>query len=247
MERERIKVDLLIHDLKVPLAVIDAGITSLMKRKDKYGDLTDRQEKVLMRSLRNTKILQALVNDALELSRSGQGIVMPSTFTVSHLVGATLVEIFDLTDWSTSEYIRNCANLSFLKTYLEDRGMFLSVQEDLWCREVCMDETKVRQILRNLLVNALKYKKSRVELIVEQRGDALFILVRDDGEGIPPSFHKKIFQSYFQMDSTSSYHVRGHGLGLAGVMVLIEDLGGKLTLESDEGKGATFSVLVPMS
>ena len=71
--------------------------------------------------------------------------------------------------------------------------------------------------------------------------------VRDDGEGIPSIYHEKIFESYFQMNATDMCSVRGHGLGLAGVMVLVEDIGGKLFLESDEGKGAKFLVHIPLT
>jgi len=60
----RVKTDLLIHDLKVPLAVIEAGIVSLLRRVEKYGPLTEKQEKVLVRVLRNTKVTKRLVNDA---------------------------------------------------------------------------------------------------------------------------------------------------------------------------------------
>ncbi len=63
--RNKIKIDLLVHDLKVPLAVIEAGVSTLLNRQEKYGTLTEKQEKVLLRALRNTKITQALVNDAL--------------------------------------------------------------------------------------------------------------------------------------------------------------------------------------
>jgi two-component system OmpR family sensor kinase len=70
--------------------------------------------------------------------------------------------------------------------------------------------------------------------------------VGDDGDGIPSGYHDKIFECYFQMDMQSDYCVRGHGVGLAGVMLLVEDMGGRLFLESDVGKGATFSVKVPL-
>ena len=246
MQRERIKIDLLIHDLKVPLAVIEAGIVSLLRREDKYGPLTDKQEKVLVRTLRNTKTLQTLVNDALELGRSKAGIMNLSRFRLSSLIETSLVEIFDLADSPTSELIKGCRDLQGLKETLKQKGLFLFVNNGLWSQEICIDEGKVRQILRNLLVNALKYRRSRVDLEVDNREGYLILAVKDDGEGIPHSFHKKIFESYFQMDSGNSYHVRGHGLGLAGVMVLIEDLGGRLFLESDEGKGARFSVEVPL-
>lgn len=246
MRKRRIKLDLLIHDLKVPLAVIDAGITALLNKQDKYGPVTEKQAKVLERTLRNTKVTQMLVNDALELGRSREGIVNLTHFTLSSLVEKALVEIFDLIDTGTSDNIKTCSHLRSLRKVLEQQGLKLIVEDNLWCRELCLDEGKVTQILRNLLSNALKYRKNSVELQVDKKGEWLVFSVKDDGEGIPATHHEKIFESYFQMSATSSYSIRGHGLGLAGVMVLVEDMGGRLYLESDEGMGAKFLVEVPL-
>ena len=82
---------------------------------------------------------------------------------------------------------------------------------------------------------------------MKQQNGALFICVSDDGDGIAASYHQKIFECYFQMDARTDHCVRGHGLGLAGVMVLLEDMGGSLALVSDAGKGATFLVRMPFS
>jgi two-component system OmpR family sensor kinase len=243
--RNKIKIDLLVHDLKVPLAVIEAGVSTLLNRREKYGPLTEKQEKVLVRALRNTKITQALVNDALELGRSRAGVINASHFKVSYWVEQSLMEIFDLVDFGISEDIKQYSDLAGLKGALREKGIALVVDEDLWCEEVCLDEPKMRQIFRNLLSNALKYRKDRVEVHVEKRGDHLTLSVKDDGEGIPAAFHNRIFECYFQLDSVDSCPVRGHGLGLAGVLVLVEDLGGRLLLESDAGRGATFSVELP--
>lgn len=247
MRRERIKIDLLIHDLKIPLAVIEAGITSLLQRREKYGPLTEKQEKALMRAFRNTKVVQTLVNDALELGRSGKGVVSLTNQRLSNLIEQALVEIFDLVDLNTSERIKMGTNLPRLREALKEKGIILLIDEDLWVQQVCLDGVKIRQILRNLLNNALKYRKSRVELGVDKKYGHLVFSIKDDGEGIPSIYHKKIFESYFQVDAIDSYTVRGHGLGLAGVMVLVEDMGGELSLESDEGKGAKFSVKVPLA
>jgi two-component system OmpR family sensor kinase len=246
MRKQRIKLDLLIHDLKVPLAVIDAGITALLTKQKKYGPVNEKQEKVLQRTLRNTKVTQMLVNDALELGRSREGIVNLTNFTLSSIVEKALVEIFDLIDTSASEEIKSCTQLRSLREVLGKKGLTLVIDDDLWCREFRMDEGKVTQILRNLLNNALKYRKSHVELEVDKKGEWIVFSVKDDGEGIPSTHHKKIFESYFQMSATDSCSIRGHGLGLAGVMVLVEDMGGKLYLESDEGMGAKFFVEVPL-
>ncbi|MFH1242926.1 MAG: histidine kinase dimerization/phospho-acceptor domain-containing protein, partial [Pseudomonadota bacterium] len=86
MGRERIKIDFLIHDLKVPIAVIEAGIMSLLNRREKYGALTEQQEKVLRRALRNNSVIKALVNDALELGKSRQGIINLVNFRLSSLI-----------------------------------------------------------------------------------------------------------------------------------------------------------------
>lgn len=246
MRRERIKFDLLIHDLKVPLAVIEAGITSLLGRIEKYGPLTEKQEKVLVRVLRNTKVTKRLVNDAMELGRSREGIVCLTRSRLSNLIEKILIEIFDLSDFTVAEKLRVCTNLPQIRETLEKKGFLLSIDEQVWCQEICLDEPKVKQILRNLLNNALKYRRSQVELEVEKEDSYLSICVKDDGSGIPSVYHKRIFESYFQMDAMNSHIVRGHGLGLAGVMVLVEDMGGRLFLESDEAKGARFVVKVPL-
>ena len=246
-DRRRVKTDLLIHDLKVPLAVIEAGIVSLLKRVEKYGPLTKKQEKVLVRVLRNTKVTKTLVNDALELGRSRKGIVNITYFSLSDLIERTLVEIFDLADSGAAEMIKSCVDLTRFREILKEKGILLNIDEKLWCQEICQDEAKLIQILRNLLNNALKYRKSQVILDIDREGDTLLILVKDDGEGIPSVYHKKIFESYFQMDSSSACTVRGHGLGLAGVMALTEDMGGHISLESEEGKGAEFSIKLPLS
>ena len=243
--RDKIKIDLLIHDLKVPLAVIEAGISSLLNRQEKYGPVTEQQERVFRRALRNTKIVQRLVNDTLELGRAREGIVDFSNFKVSNLIEQTLVEIFDLTDAKASEEINECAQLTDLEEALEKRGVSLFVDKEFWGEEVCMDEAKVKQILRNLLNNALKYRKNRIELKVERTPSYVVLSVKDDGEGIPAAYHKKIFECYFQLDPEDTCSVRGHGLGLAGVMVLVEDLGGKLFLDSDSGLGTRFLVKIP--
>ncbi|MFW6146798.1 MAG: sensor histidine kinase [Thermodesulfobacteriota bacterium] len=246
MHRDKIKLELLIHDLKSPLAVIEAGVSTLLTRQDKYGPLSDQQERVLARTLRNTKVVQTLVNDALELGRSGAGVITVIRAKISDVIEQSFVEIFDLVDRSTAERIKICTDLAPLRKTLEEKGITLSIDENLWCREVFLDEAKIRQVFRNLLHNALKYRKNRVEVAVDKERDNLVFSVADDGEGIPKVYHDKIFESYFQLDAANSYSVRGHGLGLAGVMVLVEDMGGELYLESDEGQGAKFLVKIPV-
>jgi signal transduction histidine kinase len=246
MDRKRIKIDLLIHDLKVPLAVVETGITLLLQKPQNYGPLTEKQKKVLKRTLRNTRATRMLVNDALELERSGEGIVNLTKFSFSSLLQETFVEVFDLIDTHTSDLVKNCTGLADLKGILDEKSLTLDIDEKLWRKEFYLDQAKIRQIIRNLLNNALKYRKRFIEIKVNKNNEVLFLSVADDGEGIAPVFHKKILESYFHLGAENGGTVRGSGLGLAGVMVLVEDLGGRLLLESDEGHGAKFSVEVPL-
>jgi len=246
MHKDRIKLEFLVHDLKVPLAVIEAGISSLLQKMDKYGPLTEKQVRVLDRALRNTIVTQRLVNDVLELGRSSEGVIMKSRFGIAGFVEQALVEIFDLNDHETTERIKECKSLQALQNTVARKGLFLEVGQGLWEKEVFLDESKAKQILRNLLNNALKYRRDRVDLRITEEATCLCLTVKDDGEGIPSSFHGKIFECYFQMDARTSHCVRGHGLGLAGVLVLLEDMGGNLELDSDVGRGAAFLVKIPL-
>ncbi len=243
--RERIKLELLIHDLKVPLAVIETGVKALLDRRDSYGPLTRRQQRVLERALRNVKVTRTLVNDALELGRSAQGVTTKNECTLAEFVEQSFVEIFDLLDHPMAERIRGCIGLKGLQQTLLEKQIRLDIEDGLWTQKLCLDEDKVRQILRNLLNNALKFRRERLELKVEKDADQLLIALTDDGEGIPAPFHQKIFDCYFQLDVPGEQCVRGHGLGLAGVMVLVEDMGGVMSLQSDRDQGATFVVKLP--
>ena len=246
MGKRKIKFELLIHDLKGPLAVIETGITFLLHQVDKYGPLTAKQQKVLERTLRNAKVTQHLVNDALEVGKSTEGIINKNEFVLSEFVEETLVEIFDLIDYNTAENIKSCASLSEVKEILSNKDIMLNIDEKIWQRKFLMDMGKMNQIFRNLLNNALKYRKKRIDLKIEDKAGSFLIFVKDDGQGIEKMYQEKIFECYFQMDKADDYCLRGHGLGLAGVMVLVEDMGGKLFLESDVGRGAAFSVEVPL-
>ena len=241
-----IKTEILIHDLKVPISVIDAGAKSLLNRQDSYGPLTDKQIKVLKRIIRNTLTTQRLVNDVMELGRSREGVMITSDFPISVLVASVLMEIFDLSDPCVAEVIRKTKTYDELEQAVKASGARLSFDPKVWKTIVHLDEAKVRQILRNLVTNAFKHRLAFVEISGTIEKKQLTLKVKDDGRGIPPEDHKKIFETYFTTGSSIESAIKSHGLGLAGVMVLLKDMGGTLALDSDNGKGAEFTVTIPL-
>lgn len=241
-----IKTEILIHDLKVPISVIDAGAKSLLNRQDSYGPLTDKQIKVLKRIIRNTLTTQRLVNDVLELGRSREGVMITSDFSVSFLVTCVLMEIFDLFDPGVAELIRQNQTYDELDQTVRASGVRLFFHPDIWKTVVHLDEAKVKQIVRNIVANAFKHRASFVEISGTIEDSRLILRVKDDGRGIPPADHQKIFETYFTTGSSLESAIQSHGLGLAGVMVLLKDMGGELSLNSDDGKGAEFIVIIPL-
>lgn len=246
MYRKKIRIDLIVHDMKGPLAVVETGIRLLLEKPEKYGFPNEKQEKVLRRTLRNTRTARMLVDDLLELGKSESNAGALKSFSLSRLLDSAFMELFDLFDSATSERIRSCTGLTDLKEILNKKGVTLNIQEKIWHCEVCLDEGKTRQVMRNLLSNALKYRKRSVELTVDVKNDHLCFSVKDDGSGIPPAYHEKIFECYFQLDSKPAGFVRGDGLGLAGAIILVEDMGGKMSLVSGQEKGAEFLVALPL-
>ena len=242
-----IKTEILIHDLKVPISVIDAGAKSLLNRQNFYGPLTDKQIKVLKRIIRNTLTTQRLVNDVLELGRSREGVMITSDFSVSTLVTSVLMEIFDLFDPLVADVIRKISTYEELEQAVQASGARLSFDPAIWKTMVHLDEAKVKQILRNLITNAVKHRSFFVDISGDLEGKSLILKVKDDGRGIPPTDHQKIFETYFTTGSSIENAIKSHGLGLAGVMVLLKDMGGTLTLNSGNGKGTEFIVTIPLS
>lgn len=243
MLKQRLKLNLLFHDLKSPLAVVETGVKSLLN-SHRYGSLSEKQENVLNRVLRNTRVAQVLVNDLLELGCAQKGIMDISPIKISSIVPEVLWQVLDLTNHNLSSKIKNVFDLTRLESILKEDGITLSISPEIWEKEFYLDERKTKQIIRNLMSNGLKHMKSRIELTIKEQNNCFMCSVQDDGKGISPEYHKKIFEDYFQIDNPEEYNLRGHGLGLAGVLILVEEIGGELLLESDVEKGAKFIVLL---
>jgi two-component system OmpR family sensor kinase len=246
MNKERIKTELLVHDLKNPIAVIEASIDSLIRNAQRENSLTERQLRALGRVLRNSKIAMSLVNDILEVGRSNEGIFNKDSFKCYEYILFPFIEIFDLIDPATAEKISRTDSLSDFVKILENHNIRFNIDESAWSKEIVLDIRKVRQVFRNLLSNAVKYRKNEITLDISLDDMNLIISIMDDGKGIDKEYQGKIFEKYFQLGDERNFCVRGHGLGLAGALVLVEDMGGEMTLESDKDKGARFTVRLPL-
>lgn len=241
-----IEIEFLIHELKDPIAVIETGVRTILDKQDKFGALTPRQERVLKRTLRNSNKARAMLNSLLEVGRSEAGCYRCCRFDPIGVLYGALLESLDTISDTISERFRTFPNETDALAYLMQEGIDVSIAAEVAGREVFQDEIKVRQILGNLIKNALQYRRQRMELRLLIESEQLVVEVIDDGPGIDPSDHQVVFQRYRQACECGSVPRRGHGLGLAGALILARCLGGDILLESRRGRGTSFRLQLPL-
>src|SRR5436309_1566222 len=129
---------------------------------------------------------------------------------------------------------------------VEDRGVVFALELSLAPPRLLTDATKVRTILRNLIINAAKFTAAgTVALRIVERGGALRLEVRDTGPGIRPEDQELIFEPFRQLDGSSTRQHGGVGLGLALSRRLARMLGGDVQVQSEPGVGSTFALVLP--
>jgi two-component system OmpR family sensor kinase len=241
-----IEIEFLIHELKDPIAIIETGMRALLERRDKYGPLSTRQEKTLKRVLRNTQKARAMLYGLLEVGRSESGCFDLCRFQPDKVIFEVLLEALEMMASGIYDQLDRFHGRQELIAFLRDNGVGLDIPPHVAEWDMLQDQTKFRQIAGNLIKNALHHSRSKVEVRLDRRSDRLFVEVIDDGPGIDPEDHEKIFRRYAQGKECVLAPRNGHGLGLAGARVMARCLGGDIELISREGQGATFRLELPV-
>jgi len=229
-EANRLKSEFLAnmsHELRTPMNAI-IGFTELVVT-GAHGPLTDRQEKSLERVLRNARNLLGLINDVLDLSRieAGKMAITEDEFRPLQ----TLQAVF-----------------STLEPMATQKGLQVSVVDEGAPDVVKGDEARVRQIVLNLVSNAIKFtNEGGVRVMARREPEGRWsIRVEDTGIGIAPEHLDDIFEEFRQVDASSARRAGGSGLGLAISRNLARLMDGDLRVESTVGKGSAFSVILPI-
>ena len=142
-------------------------------------------------------MVQHLIDDTLEIGRSAAGVINTKLIKLSTLISEILFEISDLTNSDLSTNIRCDQSLNQLITTLRKYGFYLSIDQKLWDKELLLDKKKVKQILRNLLINALRYKNTRVSLEVDEMEGSLFFELWMTARGYPLSITREYSNGIF--------------------------------------------------
>lgn len=208
-----------------------------------YAETGRHGNAVIKRMRRNAKTAIHLADNAIAILVSHKTDPVISTCTLSQIIRPVLIEVFDLLDPKISDRIDTIGNINDLNELLSNERLILSIDETCWSIRLDCDHEKIRQVLLNLLLNAMKFRADFVNLEVFTNKDQLIFNVIDDGEGIPEADQPHIFEKRFQVKSEKVFPIRGHGIGLAGAQALLESLGGQLCLESSRKGKTCFSAI----
>jgi PAS domain S-box-containing protein len=214
------------HELRTPMTAIK-GYTDLLFG-GAVGPLNDSQKHFLSVIKNNTDRLTALINDLLDISRIESGRVRfePAPVKLGEIV-AGVVEA--------------------MAARAQQKGLTLSYEVDAGLPEVMGDHDRLYQVLTNLVGNAINYTvEGSVHVEALNVGTAVQVNVRDTGIGIKKEDIGRIFDRFFRSDDSFVQESSGTGLGLPIVKMFIEMHGGRVWVDTELGKGSTFTFILPV-
>lgn len=214
------------HELRTPMNAI-TGFSQLLLRQ-RHNGLDPKQVDMVERILNNGKNLLTLINDILDLSKieAGRMELNLENFDLQQLISETVAELQSLAD---------------------QKGLNLQVQGGLKNPQIHNDRLRLRQILVNLISNAIKFTETGgiTLYLQEPQTDQIEIQVQDTGIGIDKNHLRHIFNEFWQADQTTTRRHAGTGLGLAITARLLRMMSGNISVESEVGRGSTFRIQFP--
>jgi signal transduction histidine kinase len=215
------------HELRTPLNAI-IGFSEVLQER-LFGELNEKQAEYTTDILTSGQHLLSLINEILDLSK----------------VEAGRMEL-ELASFDLPLAIDNAR--TFVRERAVKHGITLDVDVDDRLGEYVGDERKIKQILLNLLSNAVKFtpEGGRISITANKTENGAEISVSDTGIGIPPAEQPTIFEEFRQVGGDYAHKKEGTGLGLTLAKKFVELHGGKIWVESEVGKGSTFTFTLPV-
>lgn len=227
-EMDKLKGELIAtvsHDLKQPLSVMN-GYIELMLMQQAVSPQGMHSVQMIRRSIQN---MRQLIDDLLDLAKIESGIQL------------------QLQPVEISIVVSDC--IDSLRPAVQNKSMTITTENMEGLPSVMGDYSRLRQILMNLIGNAVKYTPPEgwVTVCAEQRGNSLRVTVQDNGLGISPEDQIHVFDRFYRVRRPETDSIEGTGLGLAIVKSLVEAHKGQIGVESKLGEGSTFYIMLPIS
>ena len=228
-EIDRIKTDFLsvaAHQLKTPMGSMRWNLETILE--DDSG-LTPETREVVEDVYQSNLRMNSLVNDLLNISRMDQGRMLnqPQPTEITKTINQALEE---------------------LKESIQKKQVAIKFQSPKQLPKIVVDPNHFREVIQNILSNAVKYNrvKGTVTISLKLIEDKVEIVVSDTGIGIPKKDLAKLFSKFYRASNAIKSEADGSGLGLFVVKKYVEDWGGQVKFQSEEGKGTKITLIIPI-
>jgi len=215
------------HEFKTPIATINLALDSIRNPKI-IGD----QEKV-MRYLNmikeENKRMHAQVENVLRISKLEKNELN---------ISKDKLDLHDLTEEA----------ITHVELMVEDRQGYLKTHFGAEYSFVLANDSHFTNVIVNILDNAIKYSSDapKIDVYTENVGNSILLKIADQGNGMSKQVQKHVFEQFYREHTGNVHNVKGHGLGLAYVKRIVEDHQGHISVESEKGKGSTFTIKLPL-
>ncbi len=214
------------HELRAPIAAVEQQLTVILNKM--AGEVTEKQEQLLSRAKERTKGLLDLIKDLLDLSKIEAGKMVQYKEPLS-----------------LQEVIQRVVDL--MKVEAENKKIDLQFSDSTKVSLILADRTSMEGIFTNLISNAIKYtpEGGKVWVNLAEEGGFVKATVSDTGIGLKKEDLPRIFDKFYRVKTTQTRQIVGTGLGLSIVKSIVDAHLGSITVDSEEGGGTTFTVLLP--
>ncbi|MEA3350490.1 MAG: ATP-binding protein [Chloroflexota bacterium] len=225
-ELDRVKSDFVhtvSHDLRSPLTSI-LGYVELL---DRVGPINERQQKFIQRVQRSVHLITELINDLLDLGRIESGLDGRKE----------LISLASVVEYSV-ETVKG-------RIIEGNKKLVVDVPQDL--PKIYGDVVRLRQVVDNLLVNSMRYtpRGGKIRLVAQKENKQVILRISDNGCGIPATDLPHIFDKFYRASNVAE-NIVGSGLGLAIVKSVVENHQGRVWVDSVEGEGSMFTIVLPI-
>ncbi|TYA72020.1 GHKL domain-containing protein [Seonamhaeicola marinus] len=215
------------HEFKTPIATINLALDAI--RNPAIIDDKDKVKRYLSMIKEENKRMHAQVENVLRISKLEKNELN---------ISKDRVKLHDLIEDA----------ITHVELIVEDRKGYIKTFLDASKSSVLANETHFTNVVVNILDNAIKYSPNapEIEVYTENIGNNIILKVKDHGSGMSKAAAKRVFEKFYREHTGNIHNVKGHGLGLAYVKRIIDDHQGYVYVESEKGKGSTFSIKLPL-
>ncbi len=215
------------HEFKTPIATINLALDSL--KNPKLFEDKDKVKRYLQMIRDENKRMHAQVENVLRISKLEKNQLD---------ISKDRVEIHDLINDA----------ITHVSLLVENRGGYIKTHFEADRDEVLANNFHFTNVMVNILDNAIKYSPDapKIDVFTENVKESIIVKVQDQGAGMSKAVAKRVFEKFYREHTGNIHNVKGHGLGLAYVKMIVEDHHGEVYVESEKDKGSTFFIKLPL-